>query len=916
MVLREGSGVEASTCPKCRAAVKDNWKHCPSCGGPLSGTMTPSQNSDPLESGPESIVSLEEKKMSHGNSHGLTRLGDRYEMREVIGRGGMGVVYLARDMRLDRLVAVKRTLKADDRGIKRFIREARSAAKLNHENIVTVYDAGEDEDGPWITMEFIPGGLTLKDRVEDHGPLSESEVISIGISLCRALAYAHRAGLIHRDVKPGNVLFTREGTSKLSDFGLVREGNESDLSMTGFGMGTKEYAAPEQLKDAKSVDHRADIYGLGATLYFLLTGESPRTIRSDSIPLQLRDIVLKAVAERPEHRFYSADEMRNVLDDPGSAVFTSVQQTRVNRSDFHCPQCNTINPTERRYCLSCGEGLFTVCPKCETEDRIGVQFCGKCGIDIPAWARSEEHLVAARRQMGKRAFKNAVKEAESVLQVFPSREEARVLRDEAKKKLVTVHSLRTKARDLEGEERFEEVEKTWRRLLALVPDDEEAARELTALPEKIRKRDFKKATALIQSQIKGRDWPGAKKTINRMRQLAGTDDKGAVSSMVRALRDALLADLGEQFNGAIEASRFETCSSLLLEMEKLNADVSAKRASLQGAEDEFHAMKREERRARRMRRLCAAVVIAAIGAVAWFGYTEQETWKAWLGMSAVSDPQEFDIQSTGTGEGDHLSPDPVPNDPRDDRIEDQGDPVRPDDTSPPLEEREEIDPRKVMASWLAELEGASPDPDLMAGNEPPVRLLRSVSDFVDGFRNARAGIDFCRIDTGSGGSSSSAFVRTRYVQVQEPVTRPEVTFPARFASGTDAEAVIAAMNHDLYARCAEAYPGFPGDIASCFGFRLTSPEEHRAVFNGSNRENVEILAMDVKGEGYEWLGAGEGPGSRAGLYAVSISGAGESRAVHLAPCKEVKTTLRRLRYTFHVDRAKILEELLGRDPGQ
>jgi len=911
MAIHDISKAVETACLRCGALVKECWKHCPSCGEAQSGSRTPSQRSDPLASDEMPMVSLDENKGKKSESDGSPRLAERYEIRERIGRGGMGVVYLARDKRLDRLVAVKRTLKADDRGIRRFVREARSAARLNHQNIVTVYDAGEDDEGPWITMEFIPGGLTLKDRVEDTGPLSVDEVASIGVSICRALAYAHRAGLIHRDVKPGNVLFTREGVSKLSDFGLVRESEESDISMTGFGMGTKDYAAPEQLKDAKSVDHRADIYGLGAMLYFLLTGESPRTIRSDSIPVQLREIVLKAVAERPEDRFFSADEMRKTLEFPGSAVFSSIQQTKVSRSDFHCPQCNTINPKERKYCLSCGEGLCVVCPKCEGEEVHGVQFCGSCGIDIPAWIKSEEHLAAAQKQMGRHAFKGAAQEAESVLKAFPNRNEAKLLLDEANKKLAAIRELRGKAHSLEKDGRFEDVEKVWRRLQLLVPDDREAIRALADLPNKIRRLDFEKTAARIRQQIKEKNWPAAKKTIKRMRQLAGKEEKESVSVMVRTLRDALLADLYKRFESDLAACDFESCSSLLSEMEKLGDNVKKRGKSLQKAMDAFDASEQAEQRSRRRRLLCLLTVMVTFAASGWFGYKDKEKVISWLQGVAPLLFGQSEAEPVG-GEDDVLQSSGTPVIPDSDSSSDpagidvveegDGDPV------PPDEDPSAADPGRIVDTWLAGLDGSSPGFETANSDTPSRKLLHAVSAFVDEIRNEKRGLGFVRVETALGTGEPSAFVRTLCVYKHEPVTRIEATGPRWFRDEGRVMQFLDELNAELHQRCREIFPYRSLDLGACFGFRLTTPEEHRAVFNEEAAGSLEILMKDVKGEGYEWLGAAVGGEYLPRLYTVFLSRSDEDLNYSLKSCEENESQFRRLRYTFYVDRDKVVQE--------
>ncbi|MBI4566919.1 MAG: protein kinase, partial [Planctomycetes bacterium] len=232
---------------------------------------------------------------------------DRYEMIEEIGRGGMGAVYRARDRRLSREVAIKRLLRGDAasaQGIERFLREARAIAALNHPNIVTVYDVGKDARGYFIVMELVDG-RALADIVREKGPMPPGDALPVIRGVAAALEYAHKRKVVHRDIKPGNVMLARDGAVKVLDFGLARFGPAADLSVTGVGMGTMDYAAPEQWKDARRVDHRADIYSLGATMYALLTGESPHAIRPGRLPKGFDAVVLKCVEDRPEARYFS-----------------------------------------------------------------------------------------------------------------------------------------------------------------------------------------------------------------------------------------------------------------------------------------------------------------------------------------------------------------------------------------------------------------------------------------------------------------------------------------------------------------------------------------------------------------------------------------------------------------------------------
>lgn len=237
----------------------------------------------------------------------------QFEITECLGRGGMGVVYKARQKSLDRWVAIKILAPekiGDEKFAGRFAREARTLALLNHPNIVTVFDYGETDGLYYIVMEFIDG-VNLRDLLRD-GKIESSQALTIIPPICEALQYAHDKGIVHRDIKPENLLIDREGRVKIADFGIA-----SLIGATGEQSGTPPYMAPEQSAH-NTVDHRADIYALGAVLYEMLTGErpaSPLDLPSQKVQLDIRidDIVLRALSKEPERRYRTADEFRTVV---------------------------------------------------------------------------------------------------------------------------------------------------------------------------------------------------------------------------------------------------------------------------------------------------------------------------------------------------------------------------------------------------------------------------------------------------------------------------------------------------------------------------------------------------------------------------------------------------------------------------
>ena len=268
------------------------------------------------------------------------QLGD-FKLLKKLGQGGMGEVYLANQVSLDRKVAVKILSKemAKKPGfVERFVRECRAMAKIDHPNAVKVYAADSDKGLNYVGIEYIDG-QSMQDWIDKFETLSVGDAINVILSCADALNHAHELNLIHRDIKPDNILVTKKGVVKVADFGLAKALDDEDMSMTqsGTGLGTPLYMPPEQARDAKNVDHRTDIYALGCTFYYFLTGKLPfeggsvlklivakekgqypaaRSL-NPKVPEKLSLMIDKMIQKDPKHRYSSCAEIINDLDQLG-----------------------------------------------------------------------------------------------------------------------------------------------------------------------------------------------------------------------------------------------------------------------------------------------------------------------------------------------------------------------------------------------------------------------------------------------------------------------------------------------------------------------------------------------------------------------------------------------------------------------
>ena len=314
-------------------------------------------------------------------------LSARYNIEGTLGRGGMGEVLLATDMRLERKVAIKRMLgdAAKSRtAVSRFLTEAKSIAALNHANIVQIYDYGRAADGPFLIMEYVEGRSLLEKCREGAIPIDEA--IELTCQLCDGLGKAHDASIIHRDIKPANVLLTADGIPKLTDFGLAKdETADAGLSVAGAVLGTLDFMPPEQRRDVALTDSRSDLWSLAATLYQMVTGKSPRIIKFTDVPQSLHAVLGKALEDEKQDRYQTAREFKDALRASQRAQAAPAPEQVAELGAGECPKCHTRNESNRKFCRECAVSLRVDCLKCKFEIPVWDKVCGECGGKQPDW---------------------------------------------------------------------------------------------------------------------------------------------------------------------------------------------------------------------------------------------------------------------------------------------------------------------------------------------------------------------------------------------------------------------------------------------------------------------------------------------------------------------------------------------------
>lgn len=496
-----------------------------------------------------------------------TKIG-KYDVLEILGRGGMGVVYKAYDPILDREVALK-TMTAE--GLKdpvlreRFYREARAAGKLRHPNIVTIYELGEENNIPYIAMEYLTG-TDIHHMIRMHEEVSFERKLRLVIQLCRGLSYAHKAGIVHRDIKPSNIRLTEDLQVKILDFGIARLVTSQTMTTDGMVLGTIQYMSPEQVRGLH-VDRKSDIFAAGIILYEILTykkpfdGDNTATILYKIVneppnkmvpPLDEQFPVIKRVMEKtldkdPARRYFSSDEMADDLEEflrsfapvtkPGVALtveYSSVigtQETKMPATPVAeekrpptpyktDPRAIDMLRTAKRLIVE-GHSVQAISSlrhalEVDPQNSEAAQLMHMVEQDIKR-AETEELLKQGQEYLKEDRYDIALKAFEKILKMNPNHSKAKMLLEAVKSEMEMpqVDELLTNAKNAYADRKYQLAMKYTEEVLRVVPQNQEAQEIMIVLKERITSQEFDEMLQAGERFLQEKQYETAKKALEK-----------------------------------------------------------------------------------------------------------------------------------------------------------------------------------------------------------------------------------------------------------------------------------------------------------------------------------------------------------------------------------------------------------------
>ena len=499
-----------------------------------------------------------------------------------VGEGGFGSVYKAIDQVLQRPVALKvmlQSLSTNLEFVQKFIREAVTAAQLNHRNIVAIHKVDRDERRGlhYLIMEFVEGE-TLTDVVEREGVLTADRLIPIALQCCDGLATAHEAHIVHRDIKPDNIMMDATGTVKITDFGLAKS-LASDAKTTKV-MGTPHYMSPEQF-EGTDLDGRSDIYSLGVTFYYLLSKTRPyegeNTVQIiysiltkdpkelpdvvPDVPKALWTVIQRMIAKKPEDRYSS---LRETIQD-----LRRLQQ-KAAPDKAQCGECGAKNPKGRKFCRGCGAALLVKCPSCGSAESAGTAICSECGADLARLVKIRKALQAGKRFKELGDLRRAEESFREALDIDEQNAEANAELTEISQTIGEVERFKSEADELFHTGEIESALTHIEDLLRKHPK----AIEVREHRDKLRKQA---AAHRVNSLVEQAEVAAAEGDVRRaLERLDGALRVDPERADVRARRDELaqrVAKVTESRQSAAEAlaaGRFEDAFALASEVLKLS----------------------------------------------------------------------------------------------------------------------------------------------------------------------------------------------------------------------------------------------------------------------------------------------------------------------------------------------------------